>query len=240
MTIPNRLSAHGLMIWAFDMNMKTKMKTAADIIMTAALPILMCYSIIGETAHEIVGVAMFGLFILHHILNFAWTKALFKGKYPPKRIAGTVVNAAVLICMLGLMYSSIVISKHIFTFLNLGGAGFARTVHLLCAYWGLVLMSVHLGMHISQMAARAKLESKGLIWTFRILFSVIGAVGIYEFIKLNFNDYLFGKIQFVFIDTSASAVITALQYTCIIVLFAEAGYLTQKVLSQNNHGGKSE
>ena len=52
------------MIWAFDMNTKTKMKTAADIIMTAALPILMCYSIVGETAHEIVGVAMFGLFIL--------------------------------------------------------------------------------------------------------------------------------------------------------------------------------
>ena len=49
--------------------------------MTAALPILMCHSIVGETAHEVIGIAMFVLFILHHILNFGWIKSLFKGKY---------------------------------------------------------------------------------------------------------------------------------------------------------------
>jgi hypothetical protein len=145
------------------MNTKTKIKTAADILMTAALPVLMSYSIVGETAHEIIGVAMFALFILHHILNFGWIKSLFKGKYLTKRIVGTIINAAVLMSMLGLMYSSIVISKHIFTFVNIGGAMFARTVHMLCAYWGLVQMSVHLGMHISQMAARMKLKNNGLI-----------------------------------------------------------------------------
>ena len=107
------------------MNTKTKIKTAADILMTAALPVLMCYSLVGETAHEVVGVAMFGLFILHHALNFGWIKALFKGRYPPKRIVGTVVNAAVMICMLGLMYSSLVISKHVFAWLKLGGTATA-------------------------------------------------------------------------------------------------------------------
>ncbi len=67
--------------------MKMKIKTAADILMTAALPVLMCYSIAGETAHEVIGIAMFGLFILHHILNFGWIKSLFKSKYchHPKR-----------------------------------------------------------------------------------------------------------------------------------------------------------
>lgn len=214
------------------MTMKNKIKTAADILMTAALPVLMCYSIVGETAHEIIGIAMFALFILHHILNFGWTKALFKGKYPPKRIVGTIVNAAVLICMLGLMYSSIVISKHIFTFLNLGGAMTARTIHLLCAYWGLVLMSVHLGMHISQMAARMKLRSKALIWKLRIIFGVVGVVGIYEFIQLKFTDYMFGRVKFVFIDTSASAVLTAMQYLTVMVLFAYIGYFLHILLNQ--------
>ena len=227
--IQNRPSAHGLTIWVSDMNTKTKIKTAADILMTAALPVLMCYSIVGETAHEIIGVAMFALFILHHILNFGWIKSVFKGKYPPKRIVGTIINAAVLICMLGLMYSSIVISKHIFTFLNIGGAMTARTVHLLCAYWGLVLMSVHLGMHISQMAARMKLKNKGLIWTVRIIFGLIGAVGIFEFIKLKFANYLFGRVKFVFIDTSASAVLTAMQYLTVMVLFSYVGYILQMV-----------
>ena len=238
MTIPSKPSAHGSMTWVSDMDTKTKIKTAADILMTAALPVLMCYSIVGETAHEIIGVAMFALFILHHILNFGWTKAVFKGKYPPKRIVGTIINAAVLICMLGLMYSSLLISKHIFTFLNLGGAMTARTIHLLCAYWGLVLMSVHLGMHISQMAARMKLKNKAVVWTLRIIFGVISAAGVYEFIKLKFTDYMFGKVQFVFIDTSASAVLTALQYASVMVLFAEVGYWLNRIISKTAKSNK--
>lgn len=199
--------------------------------MTAALPVLMCYSIVGETAHEIVGVTMFCLFILHHILNIGWIKALFKGKYPLKRIVGTLINAAVMICMLGLMYSSLVISKHIFTFIRLSGTMNARTIHLLCAYWGLVLMSVHLGMHISQIAARIKLKNKSMIWTLRILLGVICAIGIYEFIQLKFRDYLFGKVQFVFIDTSASILRTSLRYAFVMLLFTSAGYLMEKLVS---------
>ena len=214
------------------MNKKTKIKIAADILMTAALPVLMCYSIVGETAHEIFGVAMFALYILHHILNFGWIKSVFKGKYPPKRIVGTIINATMLMCMLGLMYSSIVISKHVFTFVDVGGAMTARTVHLLCAYWGLVLMSVHLGMHISQMAARMKLKNNGLIWSLRIISGMVGAVGIYEFISLKFTDYLFGKVQFAFIDTNASAVLTALQYLSVMVLFAYIGYMVQSILKK--------
>jgi len=209
--------------------MKMKIKTAADILMTAALPVLMCYSIVGETAHEMIGIAMFGLFILHHILNFSWIKSLFKGKYNLRRSVNTVVNALVFLCMIGLMYSGIVISKHIFKFLNLGGAMTARTIHMLCAYWGLVLMSVHLGMHISQMAVRMKLKNKAMVWALRIIFGVVGAVGINEFISLKFSDYMFGKVQFVFIDTSASALLTALQYLTVMVLFAYIGYMVQIV-----------
>ena len=133
--------------------------------------------------------------------------------------------------MLGLMYSSLVISKHIFTFIRLSGTMNARTIHLFCAYWGLVLMSVHLGMHISQIAARIKLKSKPMIWTLRILLGVISAFGIYEFIQLKFGDYLFGKVQFVFIDTSASILRTSLRYAFVMLLFTSAGYLMEKLVS---------
>ena len=220
------------MIWGSDMNTKTKIKTAADILMTAALPVFMCYSIVGETAHEVIGIAMFCLFILHHILNFGWLKTLFNGRYDLRRSVNTAVNALVFVCMIGLMYSGIVVSKHIFTIVHIGGAMFARTVHMLCAYWGLVLMSLHLGMHISQMAARIKLKIKALIWTLRIIFGVVGAVGIYEFIQFRFADYMFGKVQFVFIDTSASAVLTTLQYLTFMVLFAYVGYILQIMLKK--------
>lgn len=217
--------------------MKGKIKIAADILMTAALPVLMCYSIVGETAHEVIGTAMFCLFILHHILNFGWIRSLFKGKYDLRRTVGTVVNASVFVCMLGLVYSGIVISRHVFAFVNIGGAMLARTVHMLCAYWGLVLMSLHLGMHISQMAARMKMKRRPLIRALRIVFGMIGAVGIYAFIRLRFADYMFGRVQFAFIDTSASAVLTALQYLTVMVLFAYVGYLLQMLLKKKKNGG---
>lgn len=215
------------------MNKKSIIKMCIDLAMTAALPVLMCYSIVGETAHEVIGTAMFCLFIAHHILNFGWIKSLFKGKYDLRQSVNTAVNALVFLCMIGLMYSGIVISKHVFTFVNIGGAMTARTLHMLCAYWGLILMSVHLGMHISQMAARMKLKNKAVIWSIRIIFGAIGAVGIYEFISLRFADYIFGKVQFAFIDTNASAVLTTLQYLSVMVLFAYVGYILQMLLKRN-------
>lgn len=210
------------------MNGKHKIKMCIDLAMTAALPILMCYSLLGETAHEIIGVAMFCLFIAHHILNIGWIKGLFKGKYTLHRAVGTAVNALMFVCMLGLMYSGIVISKHIFTFAHLGGTMTARTIHMPCAYWGLALMSIHLGMHTEQMLKRIKLKSSKLLTVLYIVFAILAVIGICAFITLKFADYMFGRVQFVFIDNSVSVIITALDYFCIMILFAEIGYLLNK------------
>ena len=46
-------------------------------------------------------------------------------------------------------------------------------------------------------------------------------------------NYLFGKVQFVFIDTSASALLTVLQYLSVMVLFAYVGYILQMLLKRN-------
>ena len=79
-----------------------------------------------------------------------------------------------------------------------------------------------------------KLKNKAMVWALRIIFGVIGAVGVYEFISLKFTDYMFGKVQFVFIDTNASALMTALQYLSVMVLFAYVGYFLQMLLKRNH------
>ena len=61
--------------------MRTKIRLMIDISMTVLLPFLMAYSLIGEAFHEVVGTAIFVLFIVHHLLNRRWYGALFKGKY---------------------------------------------------------------------------------------------------------------------------------------------------------------
>ena len=66
--------------------MRTKIRLMIDISMTVLLPFLMAYSLIGEAFHEVVGTAIFVLFIVHHLLNRRWYGALFKGKYNARRI----------------------------------------------------------------------------------------------------------------------------------------------------------
>lgn len=210
------------------MSKKQKIKVCIDLAMTAVLPILMCYSLVGETAHEIIGVTMFCLFIAHHFFNIGWIKSLSKGKYTLQRAVGTAVNALVLVCMLGLMYSAIVISKHIFAFVALGGTMTARTIHLLCAYWGLIFMSIHLGMHIEQIWKSIKRKRSKPSIALYIICGILAVVGVYVFIKLKFADYMFGRVQFVFIDSSASVILTILEYLCVMVLFAEIGYWLNK------------
>jgi len=70
------------------MNSKTKLKLKPiiDILMTFALLLLMSYELLGSTAHEVVGVAIFVLFVVHHALNINWAKHLAKGRQTPIRI----------------------------------------------------------------------------------------------------------------------------------------------------------
>ena len=130
--------------------MRTRMmvKTGVDIAMTVALLLLMAYQLIGENAHEWIGILMFLLFVVHHLLNGAWSKNLLRGKYNARRICQTALVFLILLCMLGSMVSGIVISRYVFAFLpKHGGYELAGRLHMLCAYWGFVLMSLHLGLH---------------------------------------------------------------------------------------------
>lgn len=130
--------------------------------------------------------------------------------------------------MIGLMGSSLVISKHVFAFLHPGGAGLARSVHLLCAYWGLVFMSVHLEMHVPQILTRIGWKQKAPGWL-RILSGIVALLGVISFVRLKVADYLFARAQFVFLDTAAPAWLTCLQYLSIEILFVVAGYLVSLV-----------
>ncbi|MBR5679576.1 MAG: DUF4405 domain-containing protein, partial [Clostridia bacterium] len=118
-------------------------KTTLDLLMVAALPLLMAYSLIGEKFHEITGTAMLVLFVLHHILNRKWLGAVFRGRYNARRIFITAFDLLLLVFMLAQPISGILMSKHLFPFVRIPGvSASARAVHLVLAYWGFVLLSV--------------------------------------------------------------------------------------------------
>lgn len=152
-----------------------------------------------------------------------------KGSYTPLRIWQTLLVVLILLCMIGSMVSGIILSRHALSFLPInGGRSFARSLHMVSAYWGFVWMSLHLGHHWSMMMAMARKvfpnESAVRTWALRIAAIVIAVYGIYAFVKRDIAGYMFLKIQFVFFDFEEPLIFFLLDYLAVMGLFVFIGH----------------
>ena len=226
------------------MSRKQIWRMAVDLAMTVILLLLMGYSRIGETAHEVLGVCMFTLFILHHILNRKWIAGIFKGKYSAYRIFQTVLVALLFVTMTGSAVSGIILSKHLFNGLEFGGTSVAREVHMLCGYWNFVLMSLHLGLHWSMILGmtgkKIPIKKPAVKWLLRILGSVIAVYGIYALTQRQMHEYLFGITMFAFIDESERIVFFLMDYLAIMGLFVFVSHYISTGLRYFIRGGANK
>lgn len=226
--------AHGKV--ADGMGKKRILQSIVDMAMAILLPLLMARSLIGEAAHEWMGVAMLCLFLLHHALNHRWYGALFHGRYHAARVLNTAVNFLLLADMFLMGISGIMLSAHVFSFLHLSkGASVARLIHLPCAFWGFLLMSFHIGLHWQTVWSRMlgllhREAGKRFLLLMRVLVLLISAYGIYAFFKRHFPDYLFLKSQFLFVDNREPLAFYLLDMVAIMVLFATLGYGCMRLL----------
>lgn len=216
------------------MNKKLICKIVVDLAMTILLLFLMARQITGDSAHEWLGAGMFLLWIAHHILNRSWHGRLFKGKYTPMRILQTVTNAAVFLSMLGLMVSGIILSREVFAFLPIsGGIVVARQLHILSAFWGYVLMALHLGLHWNMILgmvrkAAGSAASKRTRLILRIIAALIAGYGLYAFLKNQFLSYMFLRTHFVFFDYERPALLFFTEYIAIMGLFIFLAHYSSK------------
>lgn len=211
------------------MSKKAICRILVDLLMTVALLFLMTYNMLGDAFHEWVGAGMLMLFLLHHILNFKWSRAIFRGKYTAYRILQTVLVIAILLTMLGSLISGIVLSRHVFAFLGIdGGRSLARTLHLVCAYWNLVLLSVHLGLHWNSMMGMAKRVSRKpsaiRTWVLRILAFAVAGYGVFAFLNRDIGSYMTLQTQFVFFDYEEPLLLLLADYLAIMGLFIFVGH----------------
>ncbi len=219
-------------------------KLAADILMTVLLLLLMGYQFWGEAAHEWIGSGMFALFITHHLLNLNWHKNIFKGNYTVFRTLSLCVDVLILVAMLAQMYSGIVMSRYVFSFLQIkGGMSFARRLHILGSYWGFLLMSLHLGLHwnmiismLRKNLAFLKFSNVGKMLLHVIVLTIAG-YGVYAFIRRDFFTYLFLKSEFVFLDYSEPKILFYTDYSALMglcIIIACYGSKLLKAKKKNN------
>ena len=236
-----------------------RIRLPIDIMMTLVSIVLMGgnYLFPADIVHEILGVGLFVLWSVHIFLNRRWYGAIFKGKYNPYRIMQTVINCCILICTIILMISGIILSNHLFTFLNIqSGLGFARIAHLLSSHWYYLFMSLHIGLHVgvitnkmrhpapinchpelvsgsstNEMPKQVRHDKLCKILP-RILLALTCLYGLYTFIARGVWKYLVLKQQFFFFDLERGYILFAMDYISIIILFATISHFIAKLLKK--------
>lgn len=212
---------------------------AVDIAMTVLLLLLMAFMLTGQKAHEWLGAAELVLFATHHVLNAGWVKQVGRRRYAPFRILQTVLAVLVLLTMLGSMVSGIMMSRYAFSFLNIhSGMSLARTMHMVCTYWGFLMLSAHLGLHWSMIMGTARKltgsrkPSRLRAAVLRLLTLGIAGYGIHAFAKNRIADYLFLRSHFVFYDYAQMPVQFFAEYLAIMGLFAAVSYYLSRLLQK--------
>lgn len=220
------------------MRPKAIFKIIIDVLMTFGLLFLMGYQFWGDAAHEWAGAGMFLLFIIHHVLNRPWYKNLFRGKYGLIRIMFLAEDILVFFAMIGLMISGIMLSNHVFAWLNIrGGMAFARMLHMAASYWGFVLMALHLGLHwgVFMGAARnmLKLKQSSAVRTavLPILGAAIAVYGAVVFIQRQLLTYMLLKTRFVFLDFNEPILKFYLDYLAMMGTFIFIAHYAVKFIN---------
>lgn len=229
------------------MKIKQTLKRVIDLMMILLLPVLMAEILTGQEVHEWLGVGMALCFLLHLILNISWFKNLLGGSYSPVRALQAIVNLLLCADILALMVSGIMMSGFVFPWMKIsGGMILARQLHLFASYWGLILMSAHLGLNWSVMLSMGKkmlhIQKDNAVrtWILRFLAFSLSAYGVYAVISQKLYQYLFLQTHFVLFDETKSAFVFLLETAAMMVLFAAVFYALQKCISKIKYGKRAK
>lgn len=123
-------------------------KLGLDMVMTLLFVTSLAFRITGEERHEWIGTFLCALFLVHGTIGLRWFKKLLKGRYGIRRATNTAVNVLLLLVMVVLCVTGAMNSRYVFGFSQFSHGGMAvRQVHTFAAYWGLILIGIHTGLH---------------------------------------------------------------------------------------------
>ena len=185
-----------------------------NLIMLLLLCVSLAFRITGDHFHEWVGLVTGLLFLAHAVINRRWYRNLLRGRHDVRRTMNTVLNLALAVCALVMIVSGLLHSRYIFDFGELSGEMTMRQIHSTAAYWLLVLVSLHLGMHwqmvLNFLGRRWQGGSTRLValrkWGLRVAGLAIAVCGIWAFEERGIFEKLFLGYSFDFWDPDTPAI----------------------------------
>ena len=168
--------------------MKNRVKPIVDFVMYVGLVLCMGYQLTGNLWHEYIGTFMFILFIIHLILNDHWFRhfgKIAKNSFSNIRSALLfLTDILMLFDIITLAITSVLISKNVFSFIDLQGSRFTDWLHTFSAYLGLIIMSLHIGCHWKGILLRVcnlfgiNKGNKGIKVVSRIIAGLLAVLGV--------------------------------------------------------------
>ncbi len=214
------------------MNGRLLKKLSLDAFMIVLILLEFAYQLTGSTIHELIGMSMLGFIIVHAKWNWQWFLSLFKGRYTGIRRTRLTVNVLLLAATLMMMGSGLLNSTILFLFLNVEFELLSREFHTAAAYWFLILMAVHLGLHWRMVMAEAG-NLAGLSGGHRlrtVLLRAVTAIVVVHGVYASFERNLLGKLtayySFDHWDFKESIIGFFAQYVSIVGLYVCLAYCT--------------
>jgi len=225
---------------------KLATRLSLDLVMTLLILFEFAYRLTGSTLHELIGLAMLSLFIVHGTWNWRWFTTLLKGRYAGLRIVSVTINTLLLVTVVLMMASGVLNSDLLFSLTHIELELLPRELHTAAAHWFLILMGVHLGMHWRMIMAEAR-KLAGGAWTYwpsplrtartlslHVISASIAAYGIFaSFARSVFARltayYSFGNLE---VDESILAFFA--QYAAIVGLYAVLTYQALQIFKNRS------
>ena len=151
------------------------LKIIVDILLFLDTALLTSIDYFGSFWHEVLGISMAILIIIHLILNGKWiinvTKSLKKVNTKTK--IQYFIDVLTMIIFFGAIICGIMISRDIFKLPTRSNAQIIIT-HLIFGRLALIIMLIHLGLHLDRIFAKVKSKKiRILIYIIYILISII-------------------------------------------------------------------
>ena len=174
------------------------LKLVLDAIMLVLLVLMYKKQVISMEFHEIGGLALIGLFLVHHLVNAKWigavTRRLFAKGTPGLVRARYIVDALLLLAFLAVGVTGVLISKVVF---SLHVAGNFKTLHYFASAFAILLMGVHLGLHADFLFGKLlrKDANKAAKIALAVVLAALLAFGAYSLTTTSFLRYLASPLQ---------------------------------------------
>lgn len=174
-------------------------KFSLDLIMALIFTLLFNKRIFGMSFHEIAGLVIGAIFLVHCGLNWKWIKGItlkfFNGKIPMKTRIGYILDIILLISIAVIIISGAFISKVVFVNLGLIHIQSFKVIHIFASYLSLMLIGIHLGLHWNWVMITFKKifkipQKKIFYYISKVMVVLVLAFGIYSFNSVGYISKL--------------------------------------------------